>query len=133
MAEFTTGYYLAFNFQVSHVSSKCDFPCGITKTDKLEDEWAISQVRSSIDYSHDKPLTTFLTGALNYQVTHHLFPTVSQYHYPAISRIIRDICKEYNIEYKVLPNFTSAFSAHMKHLYQLSRVGISSSKGARVE
>lgn len=36
------------------------------------------QVKSSVDYAHGNWLTTFMCGALNYQVTHHLFPTVSQ-------------------------------------------------------
>ena len=31
-----------------------------------------------MDYAHDSKLVTFLSGALNYQVTHHLFPGVSQ-------------------------------------------------------
>lgn len=40
-----------------------------------------AQVKSSVDYAHGNWLTTFLCGALNYQVTHHLFPTVSQVHF----------------------------------------------------
>lgn len=36
------------------------------------------QVKSCVDYAHDSWAVTFLSGALNYQVTHHLFPGVSQ-------------------------------------------------------
>lgn len=36
------------------------------------------QVKSCVDYCHGSNLVTFLSGALNYQVTHHLFPGVSQ-------------------------------------------------------
>jgi len=124
VAEFMTGYFLAFNFQVSHVSTECDYPNGEEKTDEISDEWAVSQVRACVDYSHDNYLTTFFCGALNYQVTHHLFPTVSQYHYPAIAKIIKEVCKEYDVEYKVLPDFKSAFYAHVKHLYNLGQDGV---------
>jgi hypothetical protein len=88
LGEFITGYYLAFNFQVSHVSTHCDYPIGNKQTPTIADEWAVSQVcggrllspfsiilntcvlqvKSSVDYSHGKWLTTFLCGALNYQV-----------------------------------------------------------------
>lgn len=50
-----------------------------------------------MDYAHGNALTTFLCGALNYQVTHHLFPTVSQYHYPAIAPIIQDVCRDFQV------------------------------------
>ena len=96
----------------------------IELTDEISDEWAVSQVRACVDYSHDNYLTTFFCGALNYQVTHHLFPTVSQYHYPAIAKIIKEVCKEYDVEYKVLPDFKSAFYAHVKHLYNLGQDGV---------
>jgi cytochrome b involved in lipid metabolism len=78
LAEFVTGWYLAFNFQVSHVSTECDYPNGDEAATTIEDEWAVSQVKSCVDYAHDSPFMTFMAGALNYQVTHHLFPGVSQ-------------------------------------------------------
>lgn len=108
ISEFVTGYFLAFNFQVlppspisplpppqpahltspfptqvSHVSTECDYPLGESAKDQIPDEWAVSQVKSSVDYSHGNALMTFFCGALNYQVTHHLFPTISQVRRPS--------------------------------------------------
>jgi len=134
VSEFMTGYFLAFNFQVSHVSSECDYPLGEAPREEavegsaggkegIKDEWAVSQVKSSVDYAHNNALTTFLCGALNYQVTHHLFPTVSQYHYPRIAPIIQEVCKEFNVDYKVLPDFVTAFHAHIAHLKALGERG----------
>lgn len=66
-------------FQVSHVSTVCEYSCGKENlTPNLTGEWAVLQVKSSMDYAHGSWLTTFMTGALNYQITHHLFPCVSQ-------------------------------------------------------
>lgn len=64
--------------QVSHVSTECDYPLGAEAKDMIEDEWAVSQVKSCVDYGHGSWMVAFLSGALNYQVTHHLFPGVSQ-------------------------------------------------------
>jgi len=120
IAEFTTGYYLAFNFQVSHVSPQAVWP---DITIPLSDEWAINQMHTSIDYAHGNWLMTFLAGALNYQSVHHLFPSVSQYHYPAIAPIIKKVCDKYNVRYNYLPDFTAAFGAHVKYLRQMGEEG----------
>ncbi|KAF0718548.1 hypothetical protein AaE_010627 [Aphanomyces astaci] len=133
VAELFTGWHLAFNFQVrtymyillvSHVSTECTYPNGSEVKTVLDDEWAVSQVKSSLDYSHGSWLTTFLAGALNYQVVHHLFPSVSQYHYPSIAPIIMQVCKEYNVRYPILPTFTAAFGAHLDHLKEMGRQGV---------
>ena len=50
---------------------------------------------------------------------HHLFPGVSQYHYPAIAPIVRKTCEEYKIPYCHLPTFSSALYLHWKHLKNL--------------
>jgi fatty acid desaturase len=35
-------------------------------------------VKTGLDYGHGSTIATFLSGALNYQIEHHLFPCVSQ-------------------------------------------------------
>jgi len=120
IAEFMTGYYLAFNFQVSHVSPQAVWP---DIQHPLSDEWAINQMHTSIDYSHDNFLATFLCGALNYQSIHHLFPSVSQYHYPAIAPLVKNVCKKYGVRYNYLDNFTEAFLAHVAYLKQMGQEG----------
>lgn len=128
--EFTTGYWLAFNFQVSHVSDDVTYYfADETKRGQgkcplvINDEWAISQVKTTVDYAHNDPVSTYLSGALNYQSAHHLFPTVSQCHYPAITPIIMDIAKKYNVRFNVFDSFSSALYAHWNHLRKMSREG----------
>merc|ERR1712038_224497 len=76
--ELTTGYFLTFNFQVSHVSTSVDWPEPVedAKTGKLsvKGEWARLQVETSVDYGHNSWACRFWSGALNYQTVHHLFP-----------------------------------------------------------
>eukprot|EP01138_Halocafeteria_seosinensis_P013788 gb/GECG01014080.1/.p1 GENE.gb/GECG01014080.1/~~gb/GECG01014080.1/.p1 ORF type:complete len:483 (+),score=35.56 gb/GECG01014080.1/:1-1449(+) len=118
IAELVSGFWLSWNFQVSHISDGVDFP---ERKPELSQEWAVSQVETSVDYAHDSPIVTFLSGALNYQITHHLFPSVSQYHYPDIAPIVKQTCEEYGIKYRVEPSFWAAFCAHIKHLYDLGQ------------
>ena len=85
--------------------------------------WAENQVRTSVDYGHDSAIQTFLCGALNYQVEHHLFPGVSQYHYPAIAPMVRATCAEFGLPYIYKRNFAEAFAAHWTYLRDMGRAG----------
>jgi fatty acid desaturase/predicted heme/steroid binding protein len=116
VADLMTSYYLALTFQVNHVVEKAVFP-SVSKAGVVEMDWAVLQVRSTVDYAHGCRLTTFLTGALNYQVVHHLFPYVSQVHYPQIASIVRKTCKEFGVPYTVLPSFWDALKDHVHYLY----------------
>lgn len=119
LQELALGAWLAFNFQVSHISTSAAFPCDTQLNPEIQGEWAVLQVLSSVDYAHNSQLVTFLSGALNYQTTHHLFPCVSQYHYPAITPIIMQVCKKWKVPFNHLPTFQSAISAHVTYLYEM--------------
>jgi fatty acid desaturase len=119
LIEIILGYWLAFNFQVSHISSEAIFPCDVQSEPVLDKEWAVVQLETSVDYGHDSFLQTFLSGALNYQTVHHLFPGISQYHYPAIAPIVKDVCKKYKLPFNELPNFSDALTAHLNYLYEM--------------
>jgi len=119
ITELSSGYWLAFNFQVSHISTEVHFPCDTTFEKDLKEEWAVSQVITAVDYAHNDFVTTLLCGALNYQTVHHLFPGVSQYHYPAIAPIVMQVCKEFNVPYTVLPSFSEALLTHLRFLYKM--------------
>ena len=75
-----------------------------------------SQLKTTVDYGYHSWLTTFLTGALNYQSVHHLFPSVSQYHYPAIAPIVQQVADKWHVRVNYLPSFTDAIVMHLKHL-----------------
>eukprot|EP01128_Nolandella_sp_AFSM9_P000957 TRINITY_DN11082_c0_g1_i1.p1 TRINITY_DN11082_c0_g1~~TRINITY_DN11082_c0_g1_i1.p1 ORF type:complete len:478 (+),score=110.36 TRINITY_DN11082_c0_g1_i1:49-1434(+) len=120
IVEIATGYFLAYNFQVSHVSTEAAFPHGDEdfKTE-IAHEWAVIQVSTGVDYAHDSAIVTFLCGHLNYQIEHHLLPSVSQYHYPAIAPIVQKVCKKWGVPYNYLPTFSEALYLHVKYLYNM--------------
>lgn len=62
-------------------------------------DWGEIQVRRSSNFSLDWPIVCALFGGINYQIEHHLFPSVSHVHYPYISPIVKRTCKEYGIPY----------------------------------
>ena len=66
-------------------------------------DWGEQQVRSSGNHSCDGGVySTFHTqwfGGINMQIEHHLFPSVSHMHYPAITDIVRRTCHEFGVPY----------------------------------
>ena len=122
VAELVTGWYLTFNFQVSHVSPPADFPDGDKAA--FDCEWAPSQLQTTVDYAHGDGLAAFLCGALNYQSVHHLFPCVSQYHYPALAPIVQRVAKKWGVRYNYVGSFWQAFMLHLQHLQDMGVEGL---------
>ena len=66
-------------------------------------DWGVQQVIGSGNHTTDKGLyssiVTQLWGGMNYQIEHHLFPSVSHMHYAAISPIVEKTCQEFDVPY----------------------------------
>lgn len=43
--------------------------------------------------------TDWFCGGLNYQVEHHIFPSVPRHHLPLVARMFQDFCNKYSIPY----------------------------------
>ena len=125
VTELATGFYLAWNFEVSHVADTVSFPVAELKdgVQVLPMSWAESQVATGVDYAHNSWWEAWWSGALNYQIEHHLFPGISQYHYPAIAGIVKATSEEFGIKYQLEPTFWSAWTAHVRLLHSMGQRG----------
>ena len=65
------------------------------------------------------PLITFLFGGLNYQIEHHLFPSMPRYNLPRARPIIRMFCADHDITY----HESSVFGSYRQALTFLNTVG----------
>ncbi|WP_163377568.1 fatty acid desaturase family protein [Cyclobacterium sp. SYSU L10401] len=110
------GLLLTMVFQLAHSLEETAFPVPSPVTNSLEDEWMIHQIRTTANFATGYKLLTWFLGGLNYQVEHHLFPKISHIHYPAISKIIKQACKDYNITYLEHEKLRLAFLSHFRHL-----------------
>ena len=63
--------------------------------------WFKSQVETSCTYGG--AISGYLTGGLNFQVEHHLFPRMSSAWYPYIAPKVREICAKHNVRYAYYP------------------------------
>ena len=116
------GLLLTLVFQLAHSLEETAFPVPEPVSNCLEDEWMIHQIRTTANFATGYKLLTWFLGGLNYQIEHHLFPKVSHIHYPALSKIIKETCKDYNIQYLEHQKLRWAFRSHFRHLKILGTV-----------
>ena len=115
------GFVLGIVFQLAHTVEQTAFPVADAKTGKLDDEWAIHQIKTTANFATGNKLVSWLVGGLNFQIEHHLFPKISHIHYPAISKIIKQACMEYGIAYHEYPRVSYAVASHVAYLRQMGR------------
>ena len=123
-----TGVGLSFYLIVlpNHDSIVVNTNLETMKTDNphMLKDWSVQQIVSSANFSntdsmHDKVMT-YLLGGMNYQIEHHLFPTICHIHYPRLSLIVKKICAKYNIPYVVRRNIFDCIKEHYLLLKKFS-------------
>jgi linoleoyl-CoA desaturase len=110
------GFVLSIVFQLAHTVEHTAFPLADIDTNKMDDEFAIHQIKTTANFATKNKLVSWLVGGLNFQIEHHLFPKISHVHYPAISNIVRAVCMEYQLQYIEYPTMRKAIGAHVRFL-----------------
>ena len=121
LAGFTCGATLGVVFQLAHVMDDTEFPLPEGEQGRIDEEWAVHQIKTTVNFGTESKMLTGLLGGLNYQVEHHLFPRISHAHYPAVSRIVKENCAEFGVQYNEYPTMWSAVKAHKKYLRRMGQ------------
>ncbi|HEY0355531.1 MAG TPA: acyl-CoA desaturase, partial [Flavisolibacter sp.] len=115
------GFVISIVFQLAHTVEHTHFPVPHEDTGKLDDEWAIHQLKTTANFAPKNKFISWLVGGLNFQIEHHLFPKISHIHYSEIRRIIKQACAEYGVEYIEYPKMRQAIVSHVSFLKQMGR------------
>lgn len=114
----TTGLLLGTVFQLAHCVNETTF---FARGAPIRLSWAEHQVVTTCDFAVTSRLVTVLTGGLNCQVVHHLFPRVSHVHYPTLAAIVKATAAEHGVPYAANPSFFTALSSHARFLHRMGR------------
>jgi linoleoyl-CoA desaturase len=121
IAGVTLGVTLSIVFQLAHCVEEAHFPQPDVDSHIVAREWAAHQVETTVDFAPRNRLLNWYVGGLNFQIEHHLFPRICHLHYPALSEIVRDVCRKHNVRYFVHPTMGSAFRSHWRWLRVMGR------------
>jgi linoleoyl-CoA desaturase len=116
-----TGFILSIVFQLAHTVEDTNFLQASAQVGKIEDEWALHQLKTTANFATRNKFVCWWVGGLNFQIEHHLFPKISHIHYPAISQIIRKACQDYGFPYIEYRHTRMAIASHVSHLKNMSR------------
>ena len=114
------GFILAIIFQPAHVSEGLEFPLANEKGD-IEEEWTVHQLRTTANFAKNSKIFSYYVGGLNFQVEHHLFPTICHVHYKKLSDIVKSTAEEFGVPYNSTKTFVGALVEHWKHLRRLGQ------------
>lgn len=116
------GLTLSLVFQLAHVVENTEFESvALDETKHVETAWAEHQLKTSSNFAMNNAVISWFVGGLNFQIEHHLFPRISHVHYPAISKILMQKCKEFNLPYNKYDTMTAALFSHFRVMKMLGQ------------
>lgn len=113
-----SGLILAFIFQSAHVIEDNNF-FEMGADGKLENTFAVHQLMTTANFAEKSRLFSWFVGGLNYQIEHHLFPSICHVHYRNLSPIVRQTAQEYQLPYHQHKTFRGALKSHFILLNKL--------------
>jgi len=119
IAAFVSGIVLSIVFQLAHCVEEADFPMPEVAADgskRMANGWAVHEVETTVNFSRKNRVLGWFVGGLNFQIEHHLFPKICHVHYPEISKIVEEVCKEFGVRYAAHGTFFSALMSHYRWL-----------------
>jgi linoleoyl-CoA desaturase len=116
-----TGFVISIVFQLAHTVEHTHFPMPDEVTGKLDDEWAIHQLKTTANFAPKNKFINWMVGGLNFQIEHHLFPKISHIHYDKIRKIVKQACAEYDVPYIEYRKMRHAVASHVNFLKQMGR------------
>jgi len=108
-------YVFILMFGVNHLTEDAVFP----NEEFLERDWAKLQVMTACNFATHSKMWTWISGGLNHQIEHHLFPAISHTYLPYIQPIVKQTCKEFNVPYHSYPDYWSAICSYYNHIKSL--------------
>jgi linoleoyl-CoA desaturase len=123
-AAFVSGVVLSVVFQLAHCVGEAEFPVPVAAdggTEFIETDWAVHQVRTTVDFARGNRVLCWFLGGLNFQIEHHLFHKICHVHYPALSKLVEETCKEFGLEYSQHKTMFAAIGSHFRWLVEMGR------------
>nr|ATI22172.1 delta-5 desaturase 3 [Brachionus koreanus]QBO56254.1 fatty acid desaturase 5/6-3 [Brachionus koreanus] len=91
LVRFFESFWFVWSTQISHLPMTVDYDKDLS--------WFRSQLNSTCNVEQSA-FNDWVSGHLNFQIEHHLFPTMPRHNYYKIAPDVRELCKKYNIDYQ---------------------------------
>ena len=100
------------NTQINHLCG----PCAHASSSNFYKH----QVVTAQNFGNGSLFCYYFSGGLNYQIEHHLFPTINHCHLPALSEGVKRICKKHDVPYNHVSGYKEALAEHYSHTIKMA-------------
>lgn len=121
LMHFVSGIILTVVFQLAHSVEGTSHPLP-NENNIIENDWAIHQMETTVNFARDNKWLSWYVGGLNFQVEHHLFPRICHVHYPQLAEIVKATAEEFNVPYLENKTFGKAIQSHINTLHRFGRL-----------
>lgn len=119
-----SGVVLSIVFQLAHCVGEADFPSPVESAQggrRMANDWAVHQVQSTVDFARNNRVACWLLGGLNFQIEHHLFHRICHVHYPALSQVVEQTCREFGVRYTAQRSLRTALASHARWIWVMGQ------------
>jgi len=106
--------------QVNHLVSETQHEATTLKAKTFRERQVLTSHNIIPENSAYSMVNWWVSGGLNLQIEHHLFPGVHHYHLLKLQPIVEGICKKYGVQYITTPSYTAAIVKYIAFLKSLS-------------
>ena len=75
----------------------------------------------SVNFNTKSRMVSWMTGGLNTQIEHHLFPNICSIHYRKLGPIVKQTAAEFGVAYREYPTWPKTIASHYRLLRSLGR------------
>lgn len=111
---FVIGLLFAAISQVNHVSPAV--------LEAFDQRWYPHQAATAVNYGRHSSLIYWMTGGLNFQIEHHMFPGINHEHLPALAPKLEALCKKHGVQYPYVKTYTDALLLHLDVLIDCAKL-----------
>ena len=116
------GLVLSIVFQMAHTVEAASFPEADEISHMMPDQFALHQLRTTANFATHSKWISWYVGGLNFQVEHHLFPSISHVHYPALAHITKATAEEFGVTYLENETLMQALKSHVATLQRFGKL-----------
>uniref|UniRef100_K7G437 Fatty acid desaturase 1 n=1 Tax=Pelodiscus sinensis TaxID=13735 RepID=K7G437_PELSI len=98
LARFIESNWFVWVTQMNHIPMHIDYDKNV--------DWLSTQLQATCNV-HQSLFNDWFSGHLNFQIEHHLFPTMPRHNYWKVAPLVKSLCAKHDIEYQSKPLFTA--------------------------
>ncbi|XP_062973090.1 acyl-CoA (8-3)-desaturase-like [Elgaria multicarinata webbii] len=98
LSRFLESVWFIWISQMNHIPMNIDYDKNL--------DWVSTQLQATCNVNQS-PFNDWFSGHLNFQIEHHLFPTMPRHNFSKVAPLVKSLCAKHGIDYQSKPLLTA--------------------------